>query len=214
MAFIIADAPGHGKQYHDYDDSYPVQPERALENALLKFKTLPDTNVFFTAMTLNDYPKKMFDILKAEFGNNFEVTNQIVPDEFFDTMFNSLTNTIEESRLQWGSRVRQAKSKPLDAIEEEKPEEMTIKATSLTPILPKVKQYQIDDATFWKGLKKDVDSRSIKDTTELTLFTKELGQGKTSSVFKMRDSKKELDMVCKLDFRVLEGDTDMDYDTA
>lgn len=51
----------------------------------------------------------MFNIMEREFGNNFQVTDKIVPAEFFHTMFNSITNTIEETRLMYGSKVRNTK---------------------------------------------------------------------------------------------------------
>lgn len=98
--FIICDAPTHGSQYHDNVlDDHSKQPERSLENSLLKFKSIPGNTCYFTAIQLTTSTAKMFSIMKKEFGNNFIVTEKKLPEDFFDTMLKSLTSTIESTRL-------------------------------------------------------------------------------------------------------------------
>lgn len=93
--FMITDAPGHGRQYHNCDDYHPRQPKGSLEEAFCQFRRLPKTNVHFTAMQLNQTTQKMFGMVKRAFGNNFYVTEKLIPADFFATMFNSITCTIE-----------------------------------------------------------------------------------------------------------------------
>lgn len=52
-------------------------------------------------MQLNSSTNQMFNMMKKAFGNNFMVTDKIIPAEFFGTMLNSLTTTIEETRLNF-----------------------------------------------------------------------------------------------------------------
>ena len=80
--FLICDAPAHGLQYHheNISDDHKIQPERSLEKALLKFKELDKITCFFTAIQLTSHTQKMFDIMKKEFGPNFEVTEKKVPE--------------------------------------------------------------------------------------------------------------------------------------
>ena len=93
--FLICDAPSHGKQYHScYDDDYPNQPEGSLEMAVRRFSQIKDTECFFTAMQLDRSTQKMFRMMKEAFGNNFMVTDKLIPQDFFGTMFNSMTQTI------------------------------------------------------------------------------------------------------------------------
>lgn len=72
----------------------------SLEKSLCQFRTLPSTDVNFTAFQLNESTDKMFKMMKKEFGNNFYVTDKIVPDDFFSTMFNSITATISRTVLK------------------------------------------------------------------------------------------------------------------
>lgn len=218
--FLVTDAPGHGKQYNDdpEDDHYPDQPEGSLEQAFCQFKTLKDTNVHFTAFQLSKWTHTMFNLVKEAYGNNFTVTDKVIPEDFFATMFNSITTTIEETRLQFGSRVRKDTaypgSAPLAVISEDDGGHIRVRATSITPLLPKTRQFEIDDIEFWRGLKRNVDERSLKDSTTLIFDPNEIGSGKTSTVFKVQDTRKGTTMVCKIDFRVLEGDIGLAYETA
>ena len=53
------------------------------------------TTCHFTAFQLNSSTNKMFNIMKNDFGPNFLITDKLVPADFFDTMLNSVTSTIE-----------------------------------------------------------------------------------------------------------------------
>lgn len=98
--FLICDAPTHGSQYHDgVSDSHKIQPERSLENSLLKFKNIKSTTCHFTAIQITSQTKKMFDIMKKEFGPEMLVTEKKVPGDFFETMLKSITSTIQSSRV-------------------------------------------------------------------------------------------------------------------
>jgi hypothetical protein len=62
----------------------------------------------------------MFGMMKNAFGNNFTVTDKTVPRDFFTTMFNSITTTIEESRVRFDpSRLlNRAAESTLETIQE------------------------------------------------------------------------------------------------
>lgn len=73
----------------------------SLEKSLCQFRTLPSTDVYFTAFQLNDSTDKMYKMMKREFGNNFYVTEKVVIlEDFFSTMFNSITATISKTVLK------------------------------------------------------------------------------------------------------------------
>ena len=105
----------------------------------------------------------------------------------------------------------------LETIAEEAPivkEKIRINATSKTPVLPKIRQFEIDDVKFWKGFMKEIESRVIKNKTELIIDPNVIGKGKTSSVYKLYDTKRKIEMVGKIDFKTLEGDADATYEIA
>ena len=39
-----------------------------------QYKKLPDKYVYFTAITITDYTKTMFEIMKKAFGEDFNIT--------------------------------------------------------------------------------------------------------------------------------------------
>lgn len=62
LIYLICDAPSHGWLYHDgnVSDNYPIIEINSLETQIKKLKNLPNTNVYFTAFTLNTSTDKMF----------------------------------------------------------------------------------------------------------------------------------------------------------
>lgn len=218
--FLICDAPSHGRQYHDHHDDHPNQPEGSLEAAVRRFSQIKGTECYFTAMQLNNSTNKMFRMMKEAFGNNFLVTDKMVPKDFFSTMFNSMTATIEETRLRFDPSKLLTKDpkSTLETIAEDTPApiggKIRIKATSKAPVLPKIRQFEIDDLDYWKNFKDEIESRVLKNQTELVFDPAVIGTGKTSSVFKLYDTKRRVDMVCKIDFRTIEGDADAAYEAA
>jgi len=61
---------------------------------------LPSKNVYFTAFKITNETKKMFEVMEKSFGPRFLKTDETVPTEFFDTMFDTMSRAIEESRTQ------------------------------------------------------------------------------------------------------------------
>ena len=219
-AFLICDAPSHGKQYHDHHDDHPNQPEGSLEAAVRRFSQIKGTECYFTAMQLNNSTNKMFRMMKEAFGNNFLVTDKMIPKDFFSTMFNSMTTTIEETRLRFdpSKLLKKHPESALETIAEDTPAtvggKVRIRATSKAPVLPKIRQFEIDDLDYWKNFKDEIESRVLRNQTELVFDPTVIGTGKTSSVFKLYDTKRRVEMVCKIDFRTIEGDADAAYETA
>lgn len=64
LVAIIADAPTHGKQYHNVDDKYPQGSPAGLvlENLVKKFT---EQRMDLTLYKLTDYTEKMYTIMKA-----------------------------------------------------------------------------------------------------------------------------------------------------
>lgn len=63
VAFLIADAPCHGSQYHSERDDYPDGPKSGLvlEDLMKQFS---DRGIMFSAYKLNKTTDKMFDMMK------------------------------------------------------------------------------------------------------------------------------------------------------
>ena len=74
------------------------------------------------------------------------------------------------------------------------------------PLFPKVIPDEISNESFWLHLKDTIEGRTISKKTTLLIETKAFNKGKTSQVFKLRDMIRNQDMVCKIDFKVIEGD--------
>ena len=67
---------------------------------MVKYKTMKNKLVFYHAIKLNSSTDKMFKIMKEAFGSNFTITGKVDLASFFKTMLNSMTTSIEESKLQ------------------------------------------------------------------------------------------------------------------
>ncbi len=63
-----------------------------------KLASLSKTNVYFHAFKINDSTDKMYKIMKESFGPKFNSTDKKVPLEFFDTMFSTMSKSIEDSK--------------------------------------------------------------------------------------------------------------------
>jgi hypothetical protein len=64
---------------------------------------------------------------------------------------------------------------------------------------------EVKKLEFWKNLKDQIDSSSIKGKTKLLLNPTVIGTGKTSYVYRIEDLERRLDMVCKIDINVVKG---------
>ena len=60
----------------------------------------------------------MFSIMKNVFGDNFTVTDKLVPEDFFSTMFDTMTQSLEDSRLQIASETSSILSSKSSSIKE------------------------------------------------------------------------------------------------
>ena len=67
-------------------------------DALCNLLSLQNKNVYFTAFKLCNETNKMYDIMERSFGSRFVQTPSQVPAEFFETMFTSITKSIEDSK--------------------------------------------------------------------------------------------------------------------
>jgi len=56
--------------------------------------------VYFTAIKLTDYTDKMFKVMGEAFGENFNATEKSLPEDFFKVMFDTMSKSIEDSRIQ------------------------------------------------------------------------------------------------------------------
>jgi hypothetical protein len=63
-----------------------------------KLASLQNKNVYFTAFKLCNETNKMYDIMERSFGSRFVQTPSQVPEEFFKTMFASITRSMEDSK--------------------------------------------------------------------------------------------------------------------
>ena len=64
-----------------------------------ELKNLKNKNVYFTAFKITKHTDIMFKKMKESFGRNFTHTDEKVPKEFFKTMFDTLSVSIEDSRM-------------------------------------------------------------------------------------------------------------------
>ena len=92
LIFLICDAPCHGSQYHNnVFDKFKDQEINILERKMTKLRNLRSKNVFFNAFKIDKSTDKMFGIMKNYFGQNFTSTDTLIPAQFFDTMFDTMT---------------------------------------------------------------------------------------------------------------------------
>ena len=82
------------------------------------------------------------------------------------------------------------------------------------PLFPKVGLDEISNESFWLQLKDTIEGRNISKKTTLLIETKAFNKGKTSQVFKLRDSLRNQDMVCKIDLKIMEGDSSQANESA
>jgi len=72
VAYFCADAPGHGKQYHDCSDDYPNGSKHGhiLEDLV---KSFSDREILLSCFKLNDTTEKMFGIMETAYESG--ITN-------------------------------------------------------------------------------------------------------------------------------------------
>jgi hypothetical protein len=59
----------------------------------------------------------MFEVMANTFGSNFVQTDKVMPENFFDTMFQSMTLNIEDSRLALQSLVLSSRRSVIPILE-------------------------------------------------------------------------------------------------
>ena len=79
--------------------------------------------------------------MKNAFGENFTVTDKLVPEDFFKTMFETMTHSIEDSRLSIESEIRSMLSEASsikEIIDEEGVSVLEVDAEYTVPQFPKL----------------------------------------------------------------------------
>ena len=82
-------------------------------------------------------------------------------------------------------------------------------------MLPKIRKYEIDDREYWNNFMTEIESRLLRNQTTVIIEPEVIGKGKTSSVFKLYDTKRKVNMVCKIDHSTIErSDAKLAYQIA
>ena len=63
-------------------------------------------------------------------------------------------------------------------------------------------------------MKDQIKSSTIKGKTKLAFSPTVLGKGKTSYVYRIEDLERKLDLVCKIDIKVVEGEYELATECA
>jgi hypothetical protein len=89
---------------------------------MLRLKSLKDKNVFFTAFKVKDSTNRMFETMKSCYGVNFNYTDYTFRKEFFETMLDTITKSIEKSmestKRDLENLVSNTKEEPMKQIKE------------------------------------------------------------------------------------------------
>lgn len=64
-----------------------------------QLKNMKDKNVYFTAFQITAYTDIMYEKMKSSFGKNFSVTKEVTPEQFLETMSNTMSTSIADSRM-------------------------------------------------------------------------------------------------------------------
>ena len=103
LTFLIADAPCHGKQYHDlpkfFDHYHDKIADNTIENLMIKYKKV-NTASYFCAFKLTSKTDKVFNIMKQTFGGEgFVITPKTEDESDFMDMFLEQTTTFLNQHL-------------------------------------------------------------------------------------------------------------------
>lgn len=60
---------------------------------------MKNKNVYFTAFKITAYTDIMYEKMKSSFGKNFSVTLEVKPEQFLQTMSNTMSTSIADSRM-------------------------------------------------------------------------------------------------------------------
>lgn len=115
LVFLIADAPCHGKQYHDIDsdDNKDSVPEGTLEKVVKKYwEKVDKLNMY--CFTLTTYTDKMYLIMKQN-AKDLVITDKLVPQQFFETVIQSVMRTL----VKHGEWVREVNEEEKQKVQEE-----------------------------------------------------------------------------------------------
>ena len=82
-------------------------------------------------------------------------------------------------------------------------------------MLPKIRKYEIDDREYWNNFMTEIERKLLRNQTTVIIEPEVIGKGKTSSVFKLYDTKRKVNMVCKIDHSTIErSDAKLAYQIA
>ncbi|CAK73239.1 unnamed protein product (macronuclear) [Paramecium tetraurelia] len=97
--FLIADAPCHGRQYHDLksDDKIDKVEENHLENALMRYKKIKECN-FLCNIKINNSTDKMFSKMQAVYPL-LTITTKKEPKEICEQVLFTLRQSLTKSNI-------------------------------------------------------------------------------------------------------------------
>ena len=161
-------------------------------------------------MKITDLTDRMFEVMKQTLKKNFFITKKVDPENFFKTMVETMTSSIQSSQLstlgkggakpkQYDQVIQKAKLPESDdlVISEvvQKVETQTFKAKCTianSPDLPSGISRQ-----YWKELHKQY--REVKIDTEIEIETIPFDQGNVSYVFRIKDKTRKRILAGKID---------------
>uniref|UniRef100_A0A914PV31 Alpha-type protein kinase domain-containing protein n=1 Tax=Panagrolaimus davidi TaxID=227884 RepID=A0A914PV31_9BILA len=100
VIFHIADAPCHGKQYHNLDDNFPKGDPNG-NNEVDLFKRICDKNIDYYFGKINSTTNKMIDIFSQAYGKqiiDFNITDVM---EITSAVFTAVSNSVHFSARVW-----------------------------------------------------------------------------------------------------------------
>ena len=99
--------------------------------------------------------------MRNVFGDNFNVTKQMAPEDFFKTMFDTMTQSLEDSRLSIDSEVssilRSSTSSIKEIIDEGSVSVLEVDAEYTVPQFPKLEASKLKQKDFWLRLHNIID---------------------------------------------------------
>uniref|UniRef100_A0AC35FT87 Alpha-type protein kinase domain-containing protein n=1 Tax=Panagrolaimus sp. PS1159 TaxID=55785 RepID=A0AC35FT87_9BILA len=100
VIFHIADAPCHGRQYHNLDDEFPKGDPNG-NNEVDLFKHICDKNIDYYFGKINSTTNKMIDIFSQAYGKqiiDFNITDVM---EITSAVFTAVSNSVHFSARVW-----------------------------------------------------------------------------------------------------------------
>ena len=172
-----------------------------------KFRDLQGKFVYFTALKITDETNKMFKIMGEAFGEKFMSTDKKLPEDFFKVMFDTMSKSIEDSRIHieaemTGMVSRASDSSNVISISELSHNEVKIKEIKAVYESPRFPELPKDiDRKYWEEYL-DKFTWSVRGESTILIETMPFDEGRVSFVFKIKDLSRGLHMVGKIDKKI------------